>query len=178
MRVLRAGGLTLCLALVAGCADTPETPLSPAAVDVPVFIHGEGADPAGTSNYRTHLKGRNEVPSNTSRAQGQAIFKLAPDGDALHYKLIVANIHDVTQAHIHLAPAGANGPVVAFLSGFELIPGRFSGVLATGTITASDVVGPLAGSMEALASAIEAGNAYVNVHTAGRPPSEVRGQIR
>ena len=44
--------------------------------------------------------------------------------------------------------------------------GRVSGVLATGTITAANLTGPLAGQpLSALVDAIDAGNAYVNVHT-------------
>jgi hypothetical protein len=57
----------------------------------------------------------------------------------------VANIENVVAAHIHLAPAGVNGPVVAFL--FSGAPsGRSNGVLAEGTITAANLVGPLAGN--------------------------------
>ncbi len=103
----------------------------------------------------------------------------------MYYKLIVANIENVTQAHIHLAPAGANGPVVVWLypegPPAELIPGRFNGVLAEGFITAGDVVGPLAGEeepLEELLVRMALGETYVNVHTVQFPPGEVRGQIR
>ena len=44
--------------------------------------------------------------------------------------------------------------------------GRFDGVLATGTITAADLVAPLAGHpLSDLVAAIQSGHAYVNVHT-------------
>jgi hypothetical protein len=137
---------------------------------------------ASNRNFRTHLSGAEEVPPVHTRAQGQAIFQLSKDGTELSYKLIVANIENVIQAHIHLAPAGQNGPVVAWLypdsPPAQLIPGRFSGVLATGTITADDLVGPLAGmSLDALIEQMQAGNTYVNVHTSQFPAGEVRGQI-
>lgn len=146
-----------------------------------------GAVPAlsanSAKNFRTHLTGAEEVPAVDTRAQGQAIFKLSPDGTELHYKLIVANIENVLMAHIHLAPAGANGPVVVWLYPDgpppQLIPGRSQGVLAEGVITAGDLVGLLAGgNMADLIAEIEAGNAYVNVHTEQFPGGEVRGQIR
>jgi hypothetical protein len=105
--------------------------------------------------------------------------------------LIVANIENVVASHIHVGPAGMNGPVVAFLAGpFLAGGGQTDGVLAEGTITAANLVGPLAGQpLSALIAAMEAGNAYVNVHTndgAGLPNTgpgdfpggEVRGQLR
>ena len=70
-------------------------------------------------NFRTHCQGGNEVPPIDTDGQCQAIFNLIEDGTGLQYKLIVANLEFVTQAHIHLAPAGANGGVVVFLFGFE-----------------------------------------------------------
>lgn len=85
----------------------------------------------------------------------------------MQYKLIVANIENVVASHIHLGPPDENGPVVAFLYGpASAGGGRFDGVLAEGTITAANLVGPLAGQgLDALIDAIEEGNAYVNVHT-------------
>jgi hypothetical protein len=138
------------------------------------------------NNFRTHLSGGAEVPTPVdTHAQGQAIFQLSKDGTEMHYKLITANIEDLFMAHIHLAPAGQNGPIVVWLYGTpppepddDLIPGRFDGVLAEGTITAGDLVGPLAGeSLSALVDAIEEGNTYVNVHTIDFPGGEIRGQI-
>jgi hypothetical protein len=133
-------------------------------------------------NFRTHLTGAEEVPAVQTRAQGQAVFQLSRDGTELSYRLIVANIQDVLMSHIHMAPAGTNGGVVVWLypSGPppQLIEGRVSGVLATGTITAADLTGALAGQpLSALVDAIRAGNTYVNVHTSAVPSGEIRGQI-
>jgi hypothetical protein len=142
---------------------------------------GVAAAQSDQRNFRAHLSGDNEVPPVDTLAQGQAIFKLSDDGTALHYKLIAANIDNILQAHIHVGPAGANGPVVAFLYPSAppavLIPGRFDGVLATGTITAANLVGPLAGqSLDSLIAEMRAGNTYTNVHTIAFPGGEVRGQ--
>jgi hypothetical protein len=168
MRRLLTAALTGCAALTAGTAVL-----------------------AANSNYNAHLKGANEVPVRDTRATGNAVFKLSGDGSALDYRLIVANINNVVAAHIHIGPPEVNGPVVAFLYG-PAAPGggRESGVLSTGTITAANLVGPLAGQpLSALVEAIEAGNTYVNVHTNdGQAPTdqgpgdfpggEIRGQTR
>ncbi len=142
-------------------------------------------------NFVAHLSGDEEVPQVATLAQGQAIFHLSKDGTELHYQLIVANIENVVAAHIHLAQVGVNGPVVAFLAGpFPAAGGRTDGVLAEGTITAANLVGPLAGhALSDLIAAMEAGNTYTNAHTndSVAPPNtgpgdfpggEVRGQIR
>lgn len=125
-------------------------------------------------NYSVHLNGDTEVPANASQAPGQAIFHLNRDGTALDYKLIVANLDNPVAAHIHVGPPGVNGPVVAFLFG-PAPPGggTANGVLAKGTITAANLVGPLAGQpFSALIDALNSGNAYVNVHTNdGVPPA-------
>ena len=70
---------------------------------------GVGAQP---QTFVAHLSASQEVqtPAIASNARGQAIFQLSADGNALSYELIVANINAVQAAHIHLAPAGANGP--------------------------------------------------------------------
>jgi hypothetical protein len=127
-----------------------------------------GAAGAGlNNNWSKHLTGAEEVPARETRAQGQVMLRIAPDETSIDYKLIATNIDNVVQAHIHVGPADANGPVVAFLYG--LVPpggGRQTGVLATGSIRAANLVGPLAGQpLSVLVREIRAGNAYANVHT-------------
>lgn len=148
------------------------------------------AQPPAALNFVAPLDGDQEVPPVDTDAIGVAKFQLNDDGGELNYKLIVANIENVVAAHIHLAPVAVNGPVVAFLFG-PAAPGggRIDGVLAQGTITAANFVGPLAGQpFSALLDAIEAGNTYVNVHTndgvappntgpGDFPGGEIRGQI-
>jgi hypothetical protein len=169
-------------ALASACSGEIQTPTRPGAVSVPLMVQSE-AHAGDAHHYGTNLSGDEEVPANDSRARGQAIFQLNHDGTALGYKLIVANIHNVTQSHIHLAAAGANGPVTVWLypaaPPAQLIPGRSEGVLAEGVITSANLVGPLAGqTLGDLLDRLQAGGAYVNVHTSQFPPGEVRGQIR
>jgi hypothetical protein len=135
------------------------------------------------TTYVAPLSGAEEVPSNDSLARGQSVFRLSADGTSIDYRLIVANLQNVTMAHIHVAPAGVNGPVVVWLypaaPPAQLIPGRTSGILATGTITEANLVGPLAGQpLSALVELMDTGQTYVNVHTSRFPPGEIRGQIR
>jgi hypothetical protein len=131
------------------------------------------------STFHAILEGDEEVPPVDSDAKGAAIFRTSNDGTELNYTLIVANIEDVTAAHIHLAPRGENGDIVAFLfDPAEPTEGRTNGVLAEGTITSEDLVGPLAeATLSELIDEMEAGNTYVNVHTVEHPSGEIRGQI-
>lgn len=128
-------------------------------------------------SFTTSLKGVNEVPSNESKASGQAIVKISKDETYLEYKLIVANIEDVRMAHFHMAPAGTNGGIVTWLFGVANPPIDYNGVLAEGIITADDVTGGIEGDFQALIDAIRAGNIYVNVHTSAYPGGEIRGQL-
>jgi hypothetical protein len=133
---------------------------------------------AGPRNFRAHLSGDGENPPVETSATGQATFQLNADGTAMTYRLIVANIEDVRFAHIHRAPAGSNGPVVVTLDGGPTRPGRSQGVLAEGTITAASLQGSLAGmTLADLVALIDAGDAYVNVHTDAHPSGEIRGQV-
>jgi hypothetical protein len=184
-------------AIAAACAlaaCTSSTPSQPGAV---VGFGGAatevGAPAAGKTprTYVAHLNGDGEVPARDTDAQGQVIFQLNPAGTELSYRLISSNIENVVASHIHLGPADANGPIVQFL--FGTVPsggGSQDGVLATGTIDGSTLMGSLAGQgLSALIAAMEAGNTYVNVHTndgvsptntgpGDFPGGEVRGQIR
>lgn len=134
-------------------------------------------------NFRAHLSGENEVPTVWTDASGQAIFQLNKEGSELSYKLIIDSIENVKASHIHLAPVGQNGPVVAFLyptlSSPVVPPGMTSGILAEGIITNDNLIGPMAGmTLMDLVDAFYADGAYVNVHTSQHPGGEIRGQIK
>jgi CHRD domain len=160
----------------------------PIAVLLSLAVAGlAGAGP--NRNFGTHLTGAEEVPARDTQAQGQAIFHLSPDTDALEYKLIVAKIENVVAAHIHCGAKGVNGPVGVTLFGGAPGGGRVDGILAQGTVTAPDP-GNACGwaDLDAVVAAIEAGNTYVNVHTndgvappntgpGDSPGGEIRGQI-
>jgi hypothetical protein len=125
------------------------------------------AAPPESENFLARLSGAQEVPPRATPATGVAVYQLRKDGESLDYKLTVANIENVVAAHIHLGPPGVNGPVVAFLYGpAPAGGGPEQGVLAAGTITEADLVGPLAGEdLDALLAQMRSGNTYTNVHT-------------
>lgn len=170
-------------ALLVACGEdrAPDPLLGPTELE---SARGGPGTVAESGQFIAHLSGDEEVPAVDTRAQGQATFRLSPDGSELSYRLIAANIVDVMMSHIHLAPAGVNGGVVVWLYPEDgpppqLIEGRFGGVLATGVITSEDLVGDLAGATLAdLVAAMREGGTYVNVHTVANPPGEIRGQIR
>jgi hypothetical protein len=168
-------------AVLASCTDTA---VEPAPLEVPVFLsqHQGAPDHAvAAHSLRAPLSGAQEVPPVETRARGNATFHLSADGTELAFRLIVANIENVTQAHIHCAQAGQNGPVVVWLyppaPPAQLIPGRTNGILSEGTITG--VTNDTCGStLTELVDRMRDGGTYVNVHTSQFPPGEVRGQIR
>lgn len=137
----------------------------------------------GDHFHANPLNAENEIqtPAVESDATGVAQFWLSDDGTSMRYRLNVANIDEVVQAHIHVGAADANGPVVVFLFG-PVTPGegeRTNGTLATGTFTGADLIGPLAGQpLSALLDEIRSGNTYVNVHTLDYPMGEIRDQVR
>ena len=170
---------------VGACSKAP-APTQPAAVTVPVqFATATGADAGASDNHRTHLTGDAERPTpNDSTAQGQAVFQVNADGSAIHYQLLVGNIENVTQAHIHCC-ATPKGPAESWCGSIPAprrrssFPGRSQGVLGEGLITQSSLVGGLAGQpLSVLLDQIASGLAYVNVHTSQFQPGEIRGQIR
>ena len=186
------------LIVVAGCVkDRASSPTE--VITVPVFE--EVASEASASSDDVHQihvspRGENEVPARDTRAKGEATFVISQDGESVHYVLTVSQIENPFMAHIHMAAAGVNGPIVQWLFPGTAVGagptgiGLTSGLLATGEFTSATFVGPLAHhSMADLINAIRAGNAYVNVHTssgvAGAPPApgnfpggEIRAQLQ
>ena len=134
---------------------------------------------AAEKSFKAKLTGNEQVPSIKTKAKGEAKFKLSSDGKTLSYTVKVKDILNTTAAHIHRGMKGNNGPPVANLFTGPKKEGKFSGDLAMGTLTASDLSGDLMGkSLDDLVQIIKAGDAYVNVHTDANPDGEIRGQIK
>jgi len=134
-------------------------------------------------NFRAVLAGENEVPARDTPGRGVAVFQV--EGDTIAWRLIASNIENVVASHIHCGAAGVNGPVRITLFSGTAGSGRTDGVLSEGSASLAGVTCPNGNSV---LSEIEAGNAYVNVHTndgvdptntgAGDfPGGEIRGQI-
>ena len=107
------------------------------------------------------LSGAQEVPANTSTASGSSNIRVAHDrsvSGGVRYTGMLATV-----AHIHEAPVGANGPVIVPLvktaEGMFAVP---AGTLLTPSQHAS----------------YQAGNLYVNVHSAAYPAGEIRAQLK
>jgi hypothetical protein len=107
------------------------------------------------------LSGDQEVPPVTTMATGISTVKIAADGSVSG--TITTTGLDGTMAHIHIAPAGKNGPVIVpFVK------------------TAEGVWSPQPGAKltaEQL-KAYQAGELYVNVHTAANKGGEIRAQLK
>ena len=124
---------------------------------------------AQTAQYQAGLTGGGVVPAVTSDATGT--FAMTVEGITSTYTLTVESIEAATAAHIHVGAAGENGGVVAIL----FAPSDpASSIAASGTIA---LVGDLADDMAGFGAALTDGRLYVQVHTAGNPAGELRGQI-
>ena len=189
-RPVRKGSLILiCSFFLAACMQHDES-LAPNRFGNELVLsqHGEkGMGSIMKGTFTAHLNSENENPppgvTIVSLGQGQAIFKLSEDGTSLSYKLIVANIEDVTQAHIHCGDATVNGSVLVFLFGFVAGGVDVNGVLAEGVITESSIRPnpascPDIDTFAELLELLRNGTAYVNVHTVKYPGGEIRGQIK
>ena len=129
---------------------------------------------AKPQTFTAQLSGDQEVPPVLTQARGNLIVKVRKG--VLSFKLITANIENVWAAHLHCAPAGANGPVgVTLHSG---LIAKVNGILAQGVIgtpDGSNVCGWA--TADDVIDAIKSGDVYVNVHTLQSRPGEIRGQF-
>lgn len=142
--------------------------------------------------FKAVLAGSEEVPAVLTAASGGFRARLSPDGTSLEYELDYADLEgSVTQAHIHIGQAGANGGIAVWLCsnlgygsptppGVQPCPAPPAHI--TGVITSADVVGPLSqgvspNEFEAIVDALQRGLAYANVHTSTSPGGEIRSQL-
>jgi hypothetical protein len=120
--------------------------------------------PGPDSVFAADLSGDQGVPPTASTAVGDVVAVLAPSGQ-LSVDMAVAGMGSLANgAHVHgPAAPGTTGPVVFDLqqpqtTAFDLMAGPFN---------------PTAAELDALRN----GLMYADVHTAGRPAGEVRGQL-
>lgn len=130
--------------------------------------------------FRAHLSGQNVFPAVNTLAQGDAMFQLNRAGDELSFTLVVSNLENATQAHVHVGShADSLGQLIVTLYDGLARTGRLDGVLAEGILRPTDLKGPLMDQpMSALIAMFMDGLAYVDVHTEQIPTGEIRGQVQ
>ena len=148
----------------------------------------------GGGTFSTSLTGYEEVPAISTNGTGTFRATVNADATLIDYELSYSGLSNAFAAHIHFGQKGVNGGVSAFLCGGGDKPAcpAMEGTV-TGTVDAADVVGPngqgiAPGQIRELVSAMNAGVAYVNVHTndgvdppntgpGDFPGGEIRGQL-
>ena len=132
---------------------------------------------AGASFIATAtLSGANQVPPVSTPAVGAATITYDSGLNTLTYQVTYLDLSTpLADGHIHVAPAGSNGPVVVR---FENLPLGATSATFGGVARDADLTGALGLTTVAqVAAQIEAGNAYVNLHSEGFPAGELRGQL-
>jgi len=120
------------------------------------------AGPAFADKYKAVLDGKSEVPPTTSTGSGTADIDYDPATKKLSWKVTYTGLSGpATAAHFHgPAEVGKNAGVEVAIPGATSSPAEGSATLTDAQ--AADLVG---------------GKLYVNVHTAGNPGGELRGQV-
>ncbi len=155
---------------------------------VPGIVYGDDDDDDDLEvKFGARLSGAEEVPAVDTDTSGRFRVRFNGALTSGEYRLRVNEGQRVTQAHLHCAPRGANGPVVVFLAGLHDrgwdVDGKW---INNATVTDANVIQGATPSatcpediddLADLVAAMDNGNIYVNVHTRARPSGEVRGQV-
>lgn len=139
--------------------EAPVVPEQPG--DAPTPDPEIGAPPSlgEPTVFNATMTGREQVPTlYATDATGTGTFSLDADGTTLGYT-VEHTLEAPTAAHLHLGIAGESGEVLLPLT------------VAAGEITGTVTVTP------EQARAIEDGRVYVDIHSAGHPDGEIRGQV-
>jgi hypothetical protein len=165
-----------------------------------VALIGAGATTAAAigsdgEKVRTGLNGFEEVPAVITDGEGSFKARINHAARTLDFELSYSGLEggEVRQAHIHAGQETANGGIVVWLCDSATNPAPIDvdvdtcpaqPATVTGTVEAAAIqVVPAQGfradadRFAKLVSALRAGVAYANVHTATSPGGEIRGQI-
>ncbi|MDQ4073384.1 MAG: CHRD domain-containing protein, partial [Thermoproteota archaeon] len=127
--------------------------------------------------FRTDLRGEEEVPPVDTNAEGNARLQVSDNGEEIRFHVEAEGLEDIVGGHLHLAEEGEVGPVVVTLFGEESTNnGNFE---ASGTIRENDLQSVLEGreDISDLVNHLEEGEIYINIHTEDNPEGEIRGQF-
>ncbi len=123
---------------------------------------------AGGRPLSADLNGANEVTPGDPDGTGTMHLTLNQGQGEICWDLDVQGIASPTRAHIHAAPAGANGPIEVFF--FDLVISDPIPVAFDGCIDGvdADLIKDLRQNPQ---------NYYINVHNAEYPAGAIRGQL-
>jgi len=131
-----------------------------AAIGVAVLL-ASGVGLASAATVHVRLRGSLEVPPVKTMARGAGVIEVAADGSVsgtIHTRGIKG-----TMAHIHEGAPGTAGPVIIPLT---------AGPHGTWVVPAGSKLTPHQ------YKEFQAGDLYVNVHSAAHPAGEIRGQLK
>jgi hypothetical protein len=117
-------------------------------------------DLGGTVRIAT-LDGAQETPPVTTSAFGAGVLSVDGDGKVRGF-IVTSGLVNPTAAHVHLAARGTPGSIIVPLSGGPEV------------WVVPDGAPPLTSEQRA---SFEAGDLYLNAHTAANPNGEIRGQL-
>jgi MYXO-CTERM domain-containing protein len=121
-----------------------------------------GISNAASVQYKASLDGKQETPANPSTATGSATLVHDTTTNKLTGTVTLTGITATSAQHIHNAACGVSGAPTTN----GTLPAPAANVIAVNvTLTAAE------------ATALAAGDLYVNVHTAAYGGGEIRGQI-
>jgi hypothetical protein len=150
-----------------------------------IALAAAGCNSYDQETFAATLNGANEVPPSGVAATGS--FSATVDGPVTHYTLTIAapGLTEITQAHIHDGAAGANGNVRVWLFDGPTTSAAapFTGALPVAGSFVEATIAACTGTCLAgrnydnTVEAMQAGTAYVNVHTVANPGGAIRGQI-
>jgi len=112
-------------------------------------------------NVKVTLIGSDEVPAVSTKASGSGTITIKDD-KSVSGSVTTSGIKG-TMAHIHMAAAGKNGPVIIPLTK----SGNHGWAVPAGAKLTDDQY-----------KAFKAGDLYVNVHSAAHKSGEIRGQLK
>jgi hypothetical protein len=136
------------------------------------------ASVAGAATSTTFVAILSPVAGCPTDGRGVAIVTVTDEG-TLEYRLVVANLENVTAAHIHQGSTtggvGLPGAVAFLYDATSPVDVHDKVVLASGTITDADLIGI---TLEDLTRQLLAGMSfYVNVHTTECPTGALAGDL-